>query len=82
VLPRINVRNLILEADVAADVDAGRFHLYPIDTVEQAVELFTGVPAGKPDRKGHFPADSVVGRAMATLSEFDAIITQRKRDGD
>ncbi len=82
VLPRINVRNLILEADVAADVDAGRFHLYPIDTVEQAVELFTGVPAGKPDRKGHFPADSVFGRAMATLSEFDAIITQRKRDGD
>jgi predicted ATP-dependent protease len=79
VLPAINARNLVLESDVAEAVEAGQFHLYPIDTVEQAVELLTGVEAGKCDRKGQFPPDSVFGRAMTTLTEFDAIITHRKR---
>ena len=41
--------------------------------------LFTGIPAGVPDAKGVFPADSVFGRAMATLAEFDEILTERKR---
>lgn len=79
VLPRVNARNLILDADVSAAIAAGKFHLWPIDTVEQAVELFTGIAAGKSDSKGGFAADSLFGRAMATLSDFDEILTQRKR---
>jgi predicted ATP-dependent protease len=79
VMPRINARNLVLDADVSEAVAAGTFHLYPIDTVEEAVELFTGIAAGKADRNGCFPADSVYGRAMATLTEFDEILTSRKR---
>jgi len=79
VLPVVNARNLVLDAETTEAVAAGKFHLYPVETVEQAVELFTGVAAGKPNAKGEFPTDSVFGRAMATLSDFDEILTQRKR---
>ena len=45
----------------------------------EALELLTGMPAGEPDADGRYPADSVFGRAMATLAEFDEILTERKR---
>ena len=81
-LPAVNARNLVLDAETTAAIEAGLFHLYPVETVEQAVELFTGVAAGTPDAKGEFPADSVFGRVMATLSDFDEILTQRKRNAN
>jgi predicted ATP-dependent protease len=79
VLPAVNARNLVLDPETEADIKAERFHLWPVETVEQAVELFTGLPAGRPGRDGEFPKDSVYGRAVATLAEFDAILTERKR---
>lgn len=79
VLPAVNTRNLVLDAETTAAIATGTFKLFPVDSVEQAVELFTGLPAGKPDGKGNFPPDSVFGRAMATLTDFDEILSQRKR---
>ena len=46
IMPRANVRNLMLRSDVAAAIRAGQFHIYPIAHVDQGLELLTGVPAG------------------------------------
>lgn len=45
-LPRANLNNLLLDPEVTAAVEAGRFHLYPIDMVDRGIELLTGVRAG------------------------------------
>lgn len=45
-IPAANVRNLLLRADVIEAVAQGRFHIYPIRTVDEGMELLTGVRAG------------------------------------
>jgi predicted ATP-dependent protease len=52
ILPAQNVDNLILAHDVVGAVEEGRFHLYPISTVDQGLEILTGVKAGAIDEEG------------------------------
>jgi predicted ATP-dependent protease len=59
-VPRANVENLMLEPEVVAAVAAGRFHIYPIETIDQGIELLTGARAGAIDEPGtinHLVAD-------------------------
>jgi predicted ATP-dependent protease len=79
VLPAANEANLVLRDEVANAVAADRFHLWSIGTVDEAVELFTGVPAGVPDAGGAYGADTVYGRVMAQLETFDRILAERQR---
>jgi predicted ATP-dependent protease len=78
VIPAANLINVILHDDIAAEVAAGRFHLWTVSRVEDAVALFAGLAAGEPDATGHYPADSVYGRVAARLGEFDRILTARE----
>ena len=48
----------------------GRFRVYPLTTVDEAIALLTGRAAGQPDASGAFPPDSVNGRVAARLSEL------------
>jgi predicted ATP-dependent protease len=58
-IPQLNVHNLMLNADVIAAVQAGEFHIYAIETIDQGIELLTGVPAGERQPDGTFPAGTV-----------------------
>jgi predicted ATP-dependent protease len=51
-IPAANVRNLILRWDVVEAVARGEFHLYPIRTVDEGLELLTGVRAGTVEEEG------------------------------
>jgi predicted ATP-dependent protease len=77
ILPQQNEVNLVLRDEVRDAVTSGHFHLYSVSRVEEAIELFTGLPVGVRDGDGNFPADSVYGRVMATLTRFDATLTSR-----
>ncbi len=79
VLPAANEANLVLRDEVAEAVADDRFHLWSIGSVDEAVELFTGVPAGVPDAGGGYEADMVYGRVMAQLEAFDHILAERLR---
>jgi len=46
-LPRANVMHLMLDEEVVSAVERGLFHIYPIDTIDQGIEMLTGVRAGK-----------------------------------
>ena len=59
IIPRTNVDNLMLRADIVQAVEEGRFTIYAIDTVDDGVEILTGVKAGKPDNKGNYPKGTV-----------------------
>ena len=58
-IPAANVKHLMLRQDVVDAVAAGRFHVYPIATIDEGIELLTGVPAGEPDAEGRYPEGTV-----------------------
>ncbi|MDF1719891.1 MAG: ATP-binding protein [Minwuia sp.] len=63
IIPRSNVRHLMLREDVVAAARAGTFHIHAISTVDEALSLLTGKPAGPRDADGTF-ADGTVHRMV------------------
>ncbi len=79
VIPRVNHPQLVLRDEVVAAVREGKFHLWCVDHVDQALALFTGLSVGEADSRGDYPADSVHGRVAARLGEFDRVLAERER---
>ena len=70
IIPRANVPHLMLRQEVVEAVAAGRFHVFAVNSVDQAMELLTGVAAGEVHGDGEVPADSVNGRVATQLAEM------------
>jgi predicted ATP-dependent protease len=51
-LPQSNLRNLMLDSETVQAVDRGVFHIYPVETIDQGMEILTGVRAGRLDEPG------------------------------
>ncbi len=51
-VPRANINNLMLQAEVVAAVQRGEFHIYPIDHIDMGIEVLTGVKAGTIEEPG------------------------------
>lgn len=85
-IPATNVPHLMLRRDVVEACREGRFAIYPIETIDQGIELLTGVPAGARDDKGEWPAGSVNRKVQARLAAFarklDEIGNGRRRNGN
>ena len=71
IIPRTNVVNLMLREDVVQAVEDGKFSIYAIDTVDDGIELLTGVPAGKMNKKGQFP--KITKDAFQTRQEYEKV---------
>jgi lon-related putative ATP-dependent protease len=69
-IPSANVKHLMLRADVIEAVESGQFRVTPVDHVDQALEILTGLPAGQRDEAGEFPEGSVNHAIRARLIEF------------
>lgn len=51
-MPQSNLANLMLDPETVDAVAAGKFHIYPVDTIDRGIELLTGVRAGSADEPG------------------------------
>jgi hypothetical protein len=60
----------MLNDEVLEAVSQGRFHVYAMDSVEQGLEILTGVPAGQADNRGEYPEHSIFGRVQARLDAY------------
>jgi lon-related putative ATP-dependent protease len=69
-IPVSNVKHLMLRKDVIEAVEQGKFHIYPVETIDQGIEILTAMRAGEPDENGLFPEDSVNGKVYARLVEL------------
>ena len=58
-IPIQNIENLSLSDEIIDSVKKGEFHVYAISSIEEGIEVLTGVPAGKKDKFGHFPAGTI-----------------------
>ena len=70
IIPRQNVHNLNLSTEVVESVKNGLFHIYAISTIEEGIEILTGVPAGKKDEYGNFPAGTINYLAYQRLKQY------------
>ena len=69
-IPASNVKHLMLRKDVIDAVEGGRFHIYPIETIDQGMEVLTAVPAGERDEAGNYPEGSLNRRVESRLAEL------------
>jgi predicted ATP-dependent protease len=69
-IPRANVKNLMLKKEIIDAVKKRKFHIYQVATVEEGIEILTGVPAGAPDENCEYPVDAVFGKVEAKLKGY------------
>ena len=72
-IPAANVPNLMLAPEVAEAVADGRFHVWAIASVDDALQLLTGIPAGEPAADGTFPEASLHGRITSRIAALAAL---------
>ncbi len=70
IIPESNVCNLMLKESVVQAVRDGQFHVWPVKSIDQGIEILTGVKAGERLPDGGFEEDSVFGRADRRLNQL------------
>jgi lon-related putative ATP-dependent protease len=70
IIPASNVVNLMLNEDVVEAVCAGKFHIWPVTTIDEGIELLMGLPAGERDDQGDFPAGTLHHAVQKRLREL------------
>ncbi|HCU58391.1 MAG TPA: ATP-dependent protease, partial [Alphaproteobacteria bacterium] len=70
IIPRTNVRDLMLKEDILKAVEENKFHVWAIDTVDDGIEILTGVKAGKLNKNGKYPAGSVNAIVSQKLDKY------------
>jgi len=73
VIPRSNVDHLMLDADVVQAARDGKFTVYAVASVDDAVSLLTGRPAGAADATGAYPPDTINGRVARRLHALSQV---------
>ena len=77
IIPKQNVRNLNLSDEVVQAVKAGKFHIYAITTIDEGIELLTGVPAGSKDENGNFPAGTINYLVYQKLKKYAKVSKEK-----
>ena len=70
IIPAANLRHLMLRNEVIEGVETGKFHIYAVETIDEGIEILTGLSAGKRDEMGKFPDGSINQRVERRLTEF------------
>ena len=70
----------MLREDVVEAVKDGKFHIYPVETIDQGIEVLTGVAAGEADSEGVFPEDSINYLAQKKLDEMAELLSPKKNN--
>jgi len=70
IVPATNVQNLMLDQEVVQAVRAGKFTVHSVSRAEEAITLLLGKPAGRADKKGRYPKQSVFGMIQQRLEKM------------
>jgi lon-related putative ATP-dependent protease len=80
-IPVQNIANLNLSDEVVEAVKEGKFHIYPVTTIEEGIEILTGVPAGSPGSDGEYPPGSVFRLVMEKIASYNKLLVNREEEG-
>jgi len=79
-IPSSNVQNLMLREDVVEAIRDGRFNIYSVDSVDEGIEILTGVPAGQRLEGGRFEEGSINDRARKRLEQLARVMREFGRE--
>jgi len=87
IIPRKNIQNLVLKDEVIQAVEEGKFHIYAIDTINEGIEILTGIPAGRKLENGFFEKDSIHERVYNKIRQYALTMVnfgkeEEKNDGE
>jgi len=83
-IPHQNVGDLMLRKDVVQAVEENKFRIYPLKTIDEGIELLTGVKAGEIDDEGKYPEGSVnflVDTKLRALAEGLKSFAAEEKEG-
>jgi len=69
-IPRKNVKDLMLRKDVVKAVEDGKFNIWAVTTIDEGIETLTGKIAGKRNKSGRYPEGTIHFLANKKLEEF------------
>jgi lon-related putative ATP-dependent protease len=73
-IPSKNVRNLMLDQEVVDAVNDGMFHVWPVSTIEQGIEILTGMEAGVRQKDGPYPEGTIFRKVEDRLRQISEIV--------
>lgn len=82
-IPKTNIKNLILDDRVVQAVKDGKFHIFQVETIEEGIEILTGIKAGKRLKSGKFTSGTVfsaVDEKLRTMAE--QLKKSKKKDNE
>ncbi|MEE8299936.1 MAG: AAA family ATPase [Desulfatiglandales bacterium] len=82
IIPKRNINDLMLKRGLISAVEKGKFHIYAIENMDEGIEILTGVKAGKRDKKGNYPKNTLnylVMERLKTMSESIKEAEQKTR---
>ena len=71
-IPKANEKNLMLKSEVIEAVKADKFQIHSVETVDQGMELLTGIEMGEPDEEGNYPEETINYKVTQQLNNFAA----------
>jgi len=80
IIPRRNIKHLMIKKDVVGAVKEGKFSIYPIDRVEEGLEILTGLPAGTLREDGTYPEGTINYLIVKRLTEISAAVKDKKEE--
>lgn len=78
VIPHQNIKNLMLKNEVVEAVKSGEFHIYAVKTIEEGIELLTGVPAGILGEDNHYAEETVFEKVIGQLKAYAKVAESEK----
>ncbi|MGC9966937.1 MAG: AAA family ATPase [Syntrophobacteraceae bacterium] len=82
VIPSKNVRNLMLDEEVIEAVKEGNFHIWPVSTIEEGLEVLTTQTAGRQQEDGSYPEGTLFRKVDDRLRKISDIVHQYGRDSE
>ncbi|MEG1642452.1 MAG: ATP-binding protein [Synergistaceae bacterium] len=82
-IPYQNERHLMLNSEVTEAVKKGKFHIWSVKTIDEGIEILTGVKAGTPNENGEYPKKTVHGKVLAALeNSYERVVAFKKKVND
>ena len=78
IIPKTNIRNLMLREDVVTAVQKGLFHIYAVNNISEGIEILTGISAGVQNKNGSYPKTSIYGRITKELHRLYKAVNKKK----
>jgi len=81
-IPHQNVNNLTLNDEVVEAVEQGKFHIYPVKTIDEGIEILTGVAAGEIDADGKYAAGTIHHLVSTKLEQYTNTLIEMGKFAD